>query len=338
MKPIIEIQKKIAPETVEIIKKRHNILRSVGHLQPIGRRGLANHMGIGERILRAEVDFLKGQGFLDVNPAGMNLTKEGWELLNQMSDYVKELLDLKYIEEQLENKLRIGQVNIVPGDSKENPLLKKELGKVAAKVLQRLVNDGDTIALTGGTTIATIPDCLPKLAKNVLVVPGRGALGEKVEIQANNIVAALASQLGGTYKMLHAPDNLSPEAMEKFSEDPKIKEVLEAIKQANILIHGIGDAIEMAERRHTSEEHLESLKQQGAVAEAFGYYFDKDGAIVHQANSIGIKLDDLERIPLIIAIAGGKDKAKAIKAIAMNQKQDILITDEGAAVELLKMC
>ncbi|SES93804.1 sugar-binding transcriptional regulator [Anaerobranca gottschalkii] len=338
MKPIIQIQKKIAPETIEIIKKRHNILRTIAHLQPIGRRGLANQMGLGERVLRTEIDFLKSQGFINVNPSGMNLTEEGIELLTEMADYVKELLDLKNIEEQLEIKLGIGQVNIVPGDSNENPLVKKELGKAAAKVLQRFVNDGDIIAVTGGTTIATIPENLPKLSKNVLVVPGRGALGEKVEIQANTIVAAMATQLGGNYKMLHVPENLSPEAMEKLTEDPKIQEVLQAIRKANILIHGIGDALEMAKRRGTSEENLRLLEKKEAVAEAFGYYFDKDGNIVHQANSVGLRLEDLEKIPLIIAIAGGKDKAKAIKSIAASKKQHILITDEGAALELLKLC
>lgn len=338
MKLIIDIQKKIAPETIEIVKKRHNILRSIAHLEPIGRRGLATHIGIGERILRAEVEFLKSQDFIEVNPSGMTLTKLGWDLLHEMSDYVKELLDLTNIEEKLEKKLGIGKVHIVPGDSQENPLLKKEIGKVAAKVLQKIVNDGDIIAVTGGTTMAAIPENLPKLHKNVLVVPGRGALGEKVEIQANTIVAALASQLGGSYKMLHAPDNLSPEAIDKLTEDSKTKEVLDAIKEANILIHGIGDALVMAKRRGSSEENIERLKESGAVAEAFGYYFDKDGSIVHQADSIGIKLADVVNIPLIIGIAGGKDKAKAIKAVSANHKQDILITDEGAAIKLLKLC
>lgn len=338
MKLIIDIQKKIAPETIELVKKRHNILRSIAHLEPIGRRGLATHIGLGERILRAEVDFLKNQGFIDVNPSGMSLTKSGLELLHQMSDYVKELLDLKIIEEKLEKTLGIAQVHIVPGDSKINTLLKNEIGKVAARVLQKVVNSGDIIAVTGGTTIASIPKNLPKLNKSVLVVPGRGALGEKVEIQANTIVAALASQLGGNYKMLHAPDNLSADAMAKLTEDSKIKEVLEAIKKANILIHGIGDALIMATRRGSSEDTIEHLKNTGAVAEAFGYYFDKDGVIVHQEDSIGIKLGDLEKIPLIIGIAGGKDKAMAIKAVSANNKQDVLITDEGAALELLKLC
>jgi central glycolytic genes regulator len=126
--------------------------------------------------------------------------------------------------------------------------------------------------------------------------------------------------------------------MEKLTEDPKIQEVLQGIRKANILIHGIGDAMEMAKRRGTSEENLRLLEEKEAVAEAFGYYFDKDGKIVHQANSVGLRLQDLEKIPLIIAIAGGKDKAKAIKSIAASKKQHILITDEGAALELLKLC
>lgn len=338
MKDIIAIQKKIAPETIEIIKKRHNILRSIGHLEPIGRRGLAVQLSLGERILRSEVDFLKDQGLIDVNATGMSLTQSGWSLLASMSEYVKELLGLKHIEEQLELKLGIGQVTIVPGDSSKDPLIKQELGRAAAKVLQRMVNNGDILAITGGSTIATIPKHLPKLNKNVMVVPGRGALGEEVEIQANTIVAALASQLGGSYKMLHVPDNLELETMEKLYEDPKIKDAIAAIKKANILIHGVGDAIQMAKRRGCEPESIQHLLDNGAVAEAFGYYFEKEGKIVYHANSVGIRFSDLQKIPVILAIAGGSNKARAIKAVALNHRQHVLITDEGAALELLKLC
>lgn len=338
MKEIIEIQKIIAPETIEIIKKRHNILRSIGHLQPIGRRALATQLRIGERILRTDVEFLKEQGLVDVTATGMSMTQNGWRLLASMTEYVKELLGLKHIEEQLELRLGIGQVIIVPGDSSKDPLIKEEIGKASAKALQRIVSNGDIVAITGGSTIATIPRNLPKLNKDVLVVPGRGALGEQVEIQANTIVAALASQLGGTYKMLNVPDNISSETIEKLYEDTSIKEAITAIKKANILIHGIGDAVEMAQRRGCDTERIQYLTGKEAVAEAFGYYFERDGKIVYHSNSVGIKFTDLEKIPVIIAIAGGSNKARAIKAVALNHHQHILITDEGAALELMKIC
>ncbi|WP_316396384.1 sugar-binding domain-containing protein, partial [Enterococcus faecium] len=50
-----------------------------------------------------------------------------------------------------------------------------------------------------------------------------------------------------------------------------------------------------------------------------------------------IELQDLEKVPIIMAIAGGKSKAKAIRAYMKNApKQTWLITDEAAANEILK--
>lgn len=74
-----------------------------------------------------------------------------------------------------------------------------------------------------------------------------------------------------------------------------------------------------------------------AVGEAFGYYFNELGDIVHKVSTIGIQLSDLARIPDIIAVAGGASKAKAIRAyMKQAPASTILITDEGAARKLLK--
>ncbi|WP_353893826.1 sugar-binding domain-containing protein [Proteinivorax hydrogeniformans] len=335
MKSIIEIQKKIAPESIDIVKKRHNILRSISYLQPIGRRNLAAKIGVGERVLRSEVNKLKDSNLIKIETAGMSLTKNGETFLEESEDYIKELLGLTNLEDLLKARLNIEKVVVIPGDSDENPLVKDEIGKGVATALLKLLKDGDVIAVTGGSTVAAIADQLPKTTKDVTVVPSRGALGEQVEIQANTIAAALANKLGGRYKLLHAPDNLSQNALSSIIADPKIASVLEAIKGSNILIHGIGEAGVLAQRRSTDPEILDKLEKSNAVAEAFGYYFDAKGNIVHQVESIGLKLTDLQHISKVIAVAGGKSKAKAIEAVAINHRQHILVTDEGAAMEIL---
>lgn len=81
-----------------------------------------------------------------------------------------------------------------------------------------------------------------------------------------------------------------------------------------MVLHGIGDAITMAERRKTKPEIMQKLIDNSAVGEAFGYYFNEDGEIVHKVLTIGLQLEDLTQIPNVIAVAGGASKAKAIKA------------------------
>ncbi len=45
------------------------------------------------------------------------------------------------------------------------------------------------------------------------------------------------------------------------------------IRKARIVVHGIGDAIVMARRRKVDEGTIQELIADGALAEAFGYYF-----------------------------------------------------------------
>jgi central glycolytic genes regulator len=100
-------------------------------------------------------------------------------------------------------------------------------------------------------------------------------------------------------------------------------------------VHGIGDAKTMALRRKSPREVIEQLERTGAVGEAFGYYFNRSGEIVHRIQTVGLQLQDLVHVEKIVAIAGGASKAEAISAICPMLSKETLITDEGAACAIL---
>ena len=66
MDSIINLQKKIVPELTNLLVQRYQILRQVSHEYPIGRRALAARLGLSERVLRAQVDFLKKQNITNM--------------------------------------------------------------------------------------------------------------------------------------------------------------------------------------------------------------------------------------------------------------------------------
>jgi central glycolytic genes regulator len=333
----IEIQKALVPEMLPIVQRRYSILHAVAHLAPVGRRLLADNLQLGERVIRSELDTLKHMGLVESSLGGVSLTSRGSELLQKMAPYISQLLGLPHLERQVRERLGIARVVLVPGDSSRDPLVQAELGRAAARVLLSKIQDGDVIAITGGTTMSHVAESVHAEKRRVTVVPGRGALGEKVELQANTIAAKLAQGLGGNYRLLHAPDNLSDQALAELVRDPGIAEVLALIHRTTILLHGIGDALEMARRREVPREQIARLQELEAVAETLGYYFDAQGQIVWQANSIGLRLRDLEIIKTVIAVAGGSAKARAIKAFACKRPQHILITDQGAAQAILDL-
>ncbi|MEI4902566.1 sugar-binding domain-containing protein, partial [Klebsiella pneumoniae] len=71
-------------------------------------------------------------------------------------------------------------------------------------------------------------------------VPGRGALGENVEMQSNTIVQEMAAKTSGTYKTLYLPEQVSDDAYKSLIRESSIADVLQDISQSDAVIHGIG--------------------------------------------------------------------------------------------------
>lgn len=340
MRRLIDIQKHLLPDLTEILKKRHTILKSIMVSGTVGRRSLASSLGMTERVLRAEVDFLKAQGLVHVTPAGMQITEAGILLLEEIEPFIKDLFGLTDMEEKIRQAYGLQQVVIVPGDSDHSPHTKRELGLAGAQVLRKVVKEGDVIGVTGGSTLAEVANLLtfPSSDTNCMFVPARGGLGENVELQANTIASIMAKRTGGQYRLLHVPDHLGDEAYQSLMSDPNIQEVVEVIRRSRIVIHGIGNAMTMARRRKADERTIELLKQEGAHAEAFGYYFDREGNVVHKMPTVGLKLEDIMETEVVIGVAGGSSKAEAIESILKFGHEDILVTDEAAAQIIVSRC
>jgi central glycolytic genes regulator len=333
MKKLIAIQRKIVPEIVSVILSRYQILRAISILQPVGRRTLAEQLRFQERKIRNEVDFFKEQKLISCAPSGMQVTTDGQALLADMESYIRELQGLSYLEQQVANYLQVKKVIVVAGDTDQDETVKKDLARVTADYLRTALKDGSILAVSGGTTLAEVASALSSSAvkRNITVIPARGGLGEEVEIQANAIAANIAKGLGASYRLLHAPDDLRAKTMQSIAGEPKIKELLELLRKADIVLHGIGSAEEMARRREMPADKLAELLAKGAVGEAFGYYFTLDGKVVHSTTSVGLQLHELDLINEVIGVAGGKSKAAAVKAVLTNATRDTLIIDEGAA-------
>lgn len=332
----VALQQRLVPEIMAQLQSRYRILQHIEFLQPIGRRTLAVQLNSTERILRAEVDFLKDQGLVAVDSSGVRVTDAGRKLLADLEELIKELDGRAEMEQRLSQLLGIPQVIVVSGRLDEDPFVKDEMGFQLAQEIQRFLQAGDILAVTGGSTVAAIAERLPKISDPlpIEIVPARGGVGQKMGFQANSIAAMMAEKLGGTYQMLHLPDSLSDEAVQMLVQEPHIRDTLIQIKRARMVVHGIGQAMMMAKRRGFDDQLLEKLEKKQALAEAFGYYFDENGRVVHEMNVIGLRMADFAHVDKFVAVAGGRDKALPIIAVSRGIRQDVLVTDESCADEI----
>lgn len=338
MRTILEVQKQLLPDLMDVMKKRYTILRQIMISDVIGRRTLAHSLDMTERVLRSETDLLKSQGLIEIESMGMRISESGEQLLAMLEPMANELFGLSEMEELIEKTYGLQKVIVVPGDSENSEYAKRSLGRAGARALLSVMNDGDVVAVTGGSTTASVAEHLtPSSAmRGVWFVPARGGLGESVEFQANTIASTMAKKLGAEYRLLHVPDLLSNHAYESLVQDSNIQEILGMIRKARIVIHGIGGAMEMAKRRKLAPQTIEEIRDEGAVAESFGYYFNNKGKVVHTMLTLGMRLEDITRTDVVIAIAGGKYKAESIKAVLRFGQEDILVIDEAAATEIVK--
>lgn len=332
MEKAVELHRKIAPELIGVIEDRFAILRHVHFAQPVGRRALAAALGVGERVARAQVDFLKGAGLIDFTPLGMTVTAEGEAVLDDLAGYVRALHGLSALEADLAERLGVRRVLVVRGDADADPTALRELGRAAAGVLGELLGDNMTVAVSGGSAMARVAEAVAFAAPRTTVVPVRGGLGEKVEYQANTIAAGMATRLGGRYRLLHLPDGVGGETLGLLlAHDANVRAVSELIRRADILLHGIGRADAMASRRGLTPDVVAALEAKGAVGEALGHYATIDGTIVYSSATVGVPLDGLAGGRRVIAVAGGRTKAAAIIAVTAAGSGDVLVTDEAAA-------
>ena len=84
--------------------------------------------------------------------------------------------------------------------------------------------------------------------------------------------------------------------LDEMRKDPDIAETINEMEQANILLLGVGNALEMAEKRRLDENIRKQLEKDHAVAEACGYYFDGTGKVVYETRSIGIDFNDIDKM------------------------------------------
>ncbi|WP_138418378.1 sugar-binding transcriptional regulator [Aquibacillus sediminis] len=338
MRSLIDLQKKLFPDLLDVMQRRYKILHYIQLMGPIGRRSLSENIAMAERLVRSEIDFLNQHGFIAVTSKGMHLTNAGQTILHELAAFMKDVSRFNVLEQHLKEKLQLDHVIVISGNSDEQDWVKQELGEACVNYLSFILQSNQTIAVTGGTSIAAVANEMAPFpnAKNCIFVPARGGLGEQVENQANTICAQMAKKANGKYRLLYVPDPLSEETYHSIIGEPSVREVLELIRDADVVIHGIGDAITMANRRKTSENVLDKLIRGKAVSEAFGYYLDDAGEVVHKVRTVGMQLEDLNDTDYVISIAGGKSKAKAIMSYFKQGKSNVLITDEGAANELLR--
>ncbi|MDD7972019.1 sugar-binding transcriptional regulator [Roseinatronobacter alkalisoli] len=195
---------------------------------------------------------------------------------------------------------------------------------------------GSVVAIGWGRTIQSIISAgLPKLPE-VEVVPMTGGMHEAAShFQINEFVRMAAEQTGGAARFLYAPFMVSPELHSVLIRDPRTAQVIELWARVEAAIVGIGAYVRDGIQTEVgfSEDEVERV-----VGDVIRHYFDSQGREIRwpgQENQMSIARAQLERIPLSIGVAMGREKAMSIIGAARSGMINSLVTDTATASEIL---
>ncbi len=329
-------QRLIGEDIVQLIYERYQILEYVKTHQPSGRRSIAAHLNLTERQVRNHLDYLYKKNIVTIDKRGVLLKENQDDITPYLYQYFSKIFSFYEKESELQSLLNIQRVQISKGncDNDENAL--NNLGLAAENYFIEQLDISGLIAVSGGSTMKAFVDNLRSISRpNYSVVPVRGAIGSSHSYQANTIAFYTSMKLSSKLYELNIPDMIDRNLLMNLIDHPDIKAVTSKYNEIDILIFGVGKPEVLAEYRHLSDTERKSIFQKDCVAEALGYYLNSKGEVINRSSGIGLDLNDLKRIPVKIAVAGGASKSKAVQAVSAFMPDVVVITDEGCADKIL---
>lgn len=236
---------------------------------------------------------------------------------------VVDLDDADVLGEKLAAALALKAVRVI--DGARAAALSTEVG---ALLLGAGLAPGAVLTIGWGRTVqSVIAAGLPRVP-GLVVVPATGGMNETAShFQINEFVRKAAAQLGAEARFLHAPSIVSAELRAVLTRDPDTAPILAAWGRADAAIVGIG-------LPHPGTE------AEAAVGDVVRHYVDASGRDITwpgQADLMAISRAELQRIPLSIGLAMGRDKAAAIIGAARSGMINTLVTDTRAATAMLEL-
>ena len=255
------------------------------------------------------------------------------------------------LEKALERKYGLKEVIVVESsalDTKTESV--SRMYERAALYLSQFFKDGDWIGVTMGHTLHNIVKTNRAFEKDkkLMFVPIVGGIGQstidKVDVQSNRIAQEFSRKFGGTYTQFPSPAVFSEQkAMEYFLKEKSISYIFDDFQKLDTLIMGIGipQRVEstLVRAGYITGENLEKFARDGMAGDIALHFFDEDGATekfrAFNDRVAGMPLEMMKKVRNRIGIAGGENRAEAIRGAIKGGFINMLITNIDAAEKLL---
>jgi len=213
----------------------------------------------------------------------------------------------------------------------------------AEHVEQHLVM-GMRVGMSWGRTVAGVVRRLrPGSVAGLVVCQLAGGVDASTpDIQGHDVVRAMVAAYPGSQpRYLHAPAVVENERLARaLMRERSIERTLETALTSQLAIVGIGGmerAATLVTGGHITQADHERLIAAGAVGSMNTRFFDSAGRPAGDLDgrTIALRWEQLDAIPMVVAVAAGVDKEVPVAAALRTGVVDVLVIDDRLAQRLL---
>jgi DNA-binding transcriptional regulator LsrR (DeoR family) len=241
------------------------------------------------------------------------------------------------LSEQLRSAFDLEHALVVNAPDVDDVLLRTRLGRTTAEFLSEIVTEGDTLGVALGRTLWATAVQLTRLERCSSVAL-TGVLSDGDMTQGSlEILHRVAAASGGPSYPIYAPWVVSDAATAQlFRAQPEVARALDHHRDLTLSVVAIGswEPHGSTLAAAISEPERQALTERGVQAEVAGVLFDVDGDILAAELTdrlIGVTAVRLREVPHVVAVAGGRAKWRAVRAVLKGGFITSLVTDAGTA-------
>lgn len=218
--------------------------------------------------------------------------------------------------------------------------VREAVAQMAAQLMRESLEAGDVVGMGGGRTMHA-------LGEHVLEPPAITAIQLCGGVPSTEPTAPLevlrspVEKVGGEVHTFAAPLFVgSAQRREHWRQ--QLGAVRDLYDHMDLALAGIGawESARTPLRAVFPPEVCRQLDAEGPVAEMLGHWFTADGGVIAQDVTqmcVTTEIHQLSAAPHVVAVASGRNKAKAIMGVARSGLITGLITDSEAAEKMLEL-
>jgi len=249
------------------------------------------------------------------------------------------------LSSQLKKILGIPDVQVIGSDRSETTLT--SVGRAAADALTRALRPNATIAISWGRGVeAAIVEVQSETLAGLKVTQLMGGLSSvAASVSAEELGRTLAQNLHAQFVPLLAPAVVSnPRTRNTLLNEDSISRVLEVARSATIALVGIGSrgsasSEDVLKQFRLAKAHSDLVSKTYA-GDISARFYDSHGKSVSSEMDnrvVGLTLEEISKIPQVIGVAAGAEKAQGVLGAARARLIDTLVTDVACATEVLQL-